>query len=618
MQRSRKRKLNHARQHTAAVPLASILLLAGLPVAQAQQNASEGLEEVIVTAQKRSQSLQDVPLSIQAFGAEKLEQLNITSFNDYARLLPSVSFQSSGPGFAQVYMRGVASGANGNHSGPLPSVGQYLDEQPITTIQGALDVHVYDIARVEALAGPQGTLYGASSQSGTLRIITNKPVIGEFQGGYAFEGSTTRGSLGYVAEGFINLPVNDHMAARIVGWKKQEAGYIDNKLYTRTFPSWDAATGGNGTVNNAAFVKNNYNDVDTIGARAALKIDLNDNWTITPSVMAQKQDANGSFGYVAAEGDLVTGHGLPEYSSDKWLQSALTIEGHVGSLDVVYTGSYLHRTVETASDYADYSFFYDTLFGSGVYFYDDNFNVVNPSQFIAGLDGYEKTSHELRISTATDAPLRFVGGLFLQRQRHNIQQDYQVAGLGSQISVPGWDDTIWLTQQVRVDRDYAAFGELTYDLTDKLTVTGGIRFFKANNTLKGFFGYGAGFSGSTGEAACFDPTDFRGAPCINLDKGVKENGNTPKLSVSYKIDEDRMVYLTYSKGFRPGGINRRGGLQPYTADFLTSLEAGWKTTWMDNRLRFNGAVFWSKWKDFQFAFLGANGLTEIAKAWKRM
>jgi outer membrane receptor protein involved in Fe transport len=154
-------------------------------VAYAQEPAGGAtVDEVIITAQKREENLQDVPVSIQALGGQKLEELQVSDFGDFVKFLPSVSTQASGPGFGSVYMRGVASGGDGNHSGSLPSVGIYLDEQPITTIQGALDIHVYDIARVEALAGPQGTLYGASSQAGTIRIITNKPKIGVFEGSF--------------------------------------------------------------------------------------------------------------------------------------------------------------------------------------------------------------------------------------------------------------------------------------------------------------------------------------------------------------------------------------------------------------------------------------------------
>ena len=161
----------------------SLGVLAAVPVVDAQQapaTTSGGLEEIIVTATKREESMQSIPISIQAIGTEKLEQLNVSQFDDYVKYLPSVSFQSAGPGFAQVYFRGVASGGDGNHSGSSPSVGIYLDEQPITTIQGALDVHMYDIARVEALAGPQGTLYGASSEAGRIGIMTKNPEMGKF------------------------------------------------------------------------------------------------------------------------------------------------------------------------------------------------------------------------------------------------------------------------------------------------------------------------------------------------------------------------------------------------------------------------------------------------------
>ena len=157
----------------------------------AAAKATNDLEEVMVTAQKRTENLQDVPISIQALGNETLKELNVKSFNDYVRMLPSVASQpfiGAGASFTAVYMRGIATGTDGQATTSQPSVGMYLDEQPITTVQGNLDVHMYDIARVEALAGPQGTLYGASSQAGTIRIITNKPDPSGFEGGYSLEG----------------------------------------------------------------------------------------------------------------------------------------------------------------------------------------------------------------------------------------------------------------------------------------------------------------------------------------------------------------------------------------------------------------------------------------------
>ena len=154
------------------LPLASALLACMHPAHAADSTDAPVLEEITVTAQKRAENLQDVPLSIQAFSTTRLQELNIGDFDDYAKFLPSVSFQKVGsPSFEHTYMRGVSSGGDGNHSGSQPSVGMYLDEQPVTTIDGNLNIHLYDIERVEALAGPQGTLYGASSQAGTIRII---------------------------------------------------------------------------------------------------------------------------------------------------------------------------------------------------------------------------------------------------------------------------------------------------------------------------------------------------------------------------------------------------------------------------------------------------------------
>ncbi|MEO8113698.1 MAG: TonB-dependent receptor [Phenylobacterium sp.] len=577
---------------------------------QALAQAASGpaqLEEIVVTAQKREENLQSVPVSIQALGTQKLQELQISDFGDYVKFLPSVSFKTSGPGFTNIYMRGVASGENANHSGPRPSVGVYLDEQPITTITGPLDVHIYDIARVESLAGPQGTLYGASSQAGTIRIITNKPSTAGVDGGYDLEvNHVTDGDWGYTAEGFANLPVSEHAAVRLVGWYQHDAGYIDNVAGTRTYPTSGI------TISNVGRAKDNYNDVDTYGARAALKIDLDENWTVTPTVMAQSQDANGIVAFDPLVGDLKVTHFYPETSKDKWVDAALAIQGKLANLDITYAGAYLRRNVDTQQDYSDYSYFYDTAYGGSVV--DSTGNLINPSQTVQGHDRYTKQSHELRLASPADWRFRFVTGLFYEKQTHNIEQNYFIRGFDPALSVSNRPGDIWLTKQLRTDIDYAVFGEATFDITDALAVTGGVRFFKTDNSLKGFFGFGAGFSGSTGEAACFAPPIVSGGPCTNLDKTTKEDGTTYKLNATYKLTDNKMIYVTTSTGFRPGGINRRGTLAPYQSDFLTNYEFGWKTTWADSTFRWNGAVYYDTWKDFQFSFLGANGLTEIRNA----
>lgn len=589
----------------------------------AEQKAAT-LESVIVTAQKRTENLQKVPVSIQVLGTEKLEELHVKNFDDYVKYLPSVAYQTFGPGFAQIYMRGVASGGDGNHSGSLPSVGVYLDEQPVTTIQGPLDIHMYDIARVEALAGPQGTLYGASAEAGALRIITNKPDPSGYAANYSVgTNAVDGGGVGYTAEGMVNIPIATNSAIRLVGWHEHDAGYIDNTVGTRTFPTSGI------TVSNAkncastpllectGLAKNNYNDADITGARAALKINLNDDWSISPTIMGQHSVVNGNFAFDPAIGDLEINHFYPEKTTDRWWQAAMTVEGKIGIFDVTYSGAFLRRTTDEHNDYSDYSFWYDTLAGYGAYLYDNSGNLINPSQYIHGVDRYTKKSHELRIASPAEDRLRLVAGVFWQRQLHDIQQAYQVNNLADSLSTPGWPNTLWLTKQVRIDRDEAVFGELSYDLIpETLTATVGGRYFRSNNSLGGYFGFSSGFfpGSSYGEAGCISPDPFHGAPCLDFDKSVKESGSLGKVNLTWQITPSKMIYVTRSEGFRPGGINRRGTLPPYKADFLTNYEAGWKTTWLDNRLSFNGSVFSQDWKDFQFSILGANGLTEIKNA----
>ena len=604
------------------VLLTSTMLTA--PAFAADADKPTGIETVVVTAEKRSEDIQKVPLSIQALPTEKLEQLHVENFEDYVKFLPSVTYTvggagagNGGPGFANVSMRGVSSGNDGNHSGSLPTVGVYLDEQPITTIGGALDVHVYDIARVESLSGPQGTLYGASSEAGTIRIITNKPDPSAFSAAYDVSvNNVDHGSFGYGGEGFVNIPLADDVAIRLVGYSEHDAGFIDNVPGTRFFPTSGV------TVSNASIAKNNFNSVDTYGGRAALEFDLNDNWTITPTVIAQHTQTSGIFAYDPSVGDLKVQHFFPEYAHDTWVQAALTIQGKIGNLDMTYSGGYMDRQIHAASDYTDYSFFYDTLYGYGAYIYDNHGNFIDPRQYITEKDHFTKLSQELRFATPTDEKTRFVGGLFFERQTHYILQNYQIANLSDtnadagvgQLSVPNWPGTLWLTDQQRYDTDLALFGELSYDVTPQVTITGGLRAFYAANSLKGFFGFSADYSSHTGVSQCFAPTSVDNGPCTNLNKSVYESGYTHKLNVTYHVTDDDLLYATWSTGFRPGGVNRRGTIPPYSPDRLTNIELGWKTSWFDHTLIFNGAAYLEFWKNFQFSFLGLNSFTEIHNA----
>lgn len=633
-------------RHAIGPALLASTMLAGIP-AYAQE--SGGLETVVVTAQKRSEDLQKVPMTVNALTSARIEDLHLTDFTDFARYLPNVTYAVSGqgsnggPGFANITMRGIASDQNGNHSGPEPTVGVYFDEQPITTINGTLDIPAYDVQRVEALSGPQGTLYGASAESGVIRIISNKPDPSGFAADYeAGVNTVDHGGIGYVAHGMINQPLSDKIALRVVAWDEHDAGYIDNVHGTRTFSFGNYLAPGTPTppppflvtpapitVDNAGHTKNNYNTVDKLGARAALGIELDNNWTITPSLMAEREDADGVFGSDARfAGDLKVQHFLPEFSHDNWYQAALTVQGKIGDLDVVYAGAYMDRKVHSAADYTDYTFWYDQYNSYYTYFTDNAGNTINPQQRILGDDHFTKQSHELRISSPATDRFRYTAGLFYEGQGHYILQDYVVENLATvspggfvpgssppPISVDGWPSTLWLTDEQRYDKDYAAFGEASFDILPNLTITGGIRFYKYDNTLKGFFGFQ-----SYEASRCFAPTSVDRGPCTDLNARARGDGETHRVNLTWQVTDDKMVYATYSTGFRPGGANRVSdpvthlALPAYSPDSLDNYEVGWKTSWDDSRVRFNGAFYWENWNNFQFPFLGPNSVTIVANA----
>ena len=660
-------------------PIATAVLLAlGSPVAHSQETTTLG--EVVVTAQKRVENLQNVPISIDALGEQKLEELNVKNFKDYVQFLPSVTMApaiGSGSGFNAVYMRGIATGGDGQATTSQPSVGMYLDEQPITTIQGNLDVHLYDVARVEALAGPQGTLYGASSQAGTIRIITNKPDPSGFEAGYSLEGNMVDSDdAGYVAEGFVNVPVGENAALRLVGWAVHDAGWVDNKFATRTYTIDINDPLDDFTTDNAAYVENNYNTADTIGARAALRIDLGEDWTVTPQLMYQKQDQEGAPGDdlrdVLASGDYAVAHFRSEFANDEWWQAGLTIEGKIGNFDVVYSGNYLSRDVEAAADYSDYSYWYDNLYYTGYFarlFQDNNGIQLNPDAAFENYDYYTKQSHEVRITTPQDKRVRGLLGFFYQKQEHDFYQPFGlIEGLADSRAMNGLEPGgpgryatyVYLNSMDREDTDQAIFGNIAFDITDSLELSFGARYFEPETSVKGFFGFGLGYNRShepgsgrdgifgtpddaaeaaepgavaNGGEGAFDPNgqawsangewrcpsqadSANDEPCQNVDKGIKESDQVYRVNLSWKATDTSLLYATWSEGYRPGGINRNPFAGEYVSDFLTNYEIGWKSRFADDRLQLNSAVFLEKWDDIQVSFQGANGITQVANGGK--
>lgn len=587
--------------------------------AQAQEESATLLEEVLVTAQKRSQNLQDVAVSIQALGNEQLENLDVRSFDDFIDFLPTVSYTAQGgpggPGFGQIYMRGIASGGDGNHSASMPSVGYYLDEQPVTTINQVLDIHMYDIARVEVLAGPQGTLYGQGSQSGTIRVITNKPAMGIQEGGYDLEVNATKsGDPGYNMNGFWNFPIGDSAAIRLVAWHTKLGGYIDQVPTTMNFPGPQPHT-----VDNSDFVRNNANEVTKTGLRAALKIDLNENWAVTAGVNAQNSDHEGYFEHNPEFfGDLETGRLWPASGIDDWYQAALTLDGRLGDIDMVYAGAYLDRDQNYEYDYSDYTeywAYYQAYYSANdpwCVYYNDVGECAIGTQYVDAQNAFTRQSHELRFQSSPEQRMRWIAGLFYQNQKHDFDLQYTVPDSAVATSVVEGGHVVWQTKQVREDRDRALFGELTYDLTDKFSATVGARYFEYENSLYGFNGFLRHCTGQYIDGDFVEiPADEGGEiqyPCFDtriLDDVAKGDDWAFKGSLEYRLDDDKMFYATWSEGFRAGGVNRARveGIPKYGPDFVTNYEFGWKTRLANGAIRFNGAVYLIDWDNFQFGFL---------------
>ncbi len=318
-------------------------------------------EEIVVTATKRTTDLQDTAIAVQALGEKRLDELNIANFDDYIRYLPNVNAAGRGPGQSSIFIRGMATDSSDQTSieigAPVPNVALYLDEQPISSGGRNLDLYTADIARVEVLPGPQGTLFGASSQAGTIRLITNKPVYNELQAGFDASYSTTSGGApSNSVEAFINIPViDDKFAIRAVFYNAVEGGYIDNVFGENAylpgmvgFPEPDPGdpTAESTVVNNIAYVEEDFNEAVYRGARISAKIALNDDWELIPQFMTQSLDVDGVFDHSPASladldasgvagsrvvGDLKVQRFFPDWLDDEFDQFSLTVNGRLGA-----------------------------------------------------------------------------------------------------------------------------------------------------------------------------------------------------------------------------------------------------------------------------------------------
>jgi iron complex outermembrane receptor protein len=607
----------------------SVAALLGTPaVAQtvvSNADSSRSLDEIIVTASKRAESIQDVPVSILALDSTALDEHQVVSLDDYTKLLPGVSIDSFGPGQADISFRGITTRTG------TPTSGLYIDDIPIASSGSnpaggvsAPDLHLYDINRVEALSGPQGTLYGASSLAGTLKIVTNQPDTTKFAAGYDVQGDKFGpGGYGGILETFVNIPLSDSVALRLVGFYERDGGYIDNTLADRTYLRPHTLPDGSVenaplTINNAAYAKNDFNNAQIVGGRAALKVDLASDWTLTPSLIVQETRTDGEFLYDPRAGDLQVHDFTPNDRRDMWYLGSLAVQGKISDWDVTYTGSYHDRVIDQVSDYSYFNVAYDSYVDYN-YLKDALGHDINPTQLYHTHIHDQQTAHELRVVSPAENRARITAGLFYQRIWSYIVDDYEVPGLSTAVNpfsppVPGANpNDVFADFSHNPQENAAVFAEGQFDLLKNLTLIGGIRGFHASNSSVGFAG-----QAGTITADCPGPNQTE-QTCLNNITSYSQNGETHKAGLSWKIDPQHLLYLTYSTGFRPGGGNpgyeALGQTIPptqYVADTLTNYELGWKTSWLDHRLIVNGDIFLEKWKNIQYALPGIYGLSATA------
>tara|TARA_B100001059_G_scaffold48896_1_gene41925 strand:- start:21987 stop:24254 length:2268 start_codon:yes stop_codon:yes gene_type:complete len=579
--------------HEAVVKTTKATAIASAVLVSANTFAQEDMmiEEVIVSAQKKSENLQNVPISVTTLSSDELDALNIKDFADYVLQLPAASAVQRRPGQGQIFMRGISDGGNVNQSLQGPAVAIYLDESPVTMIGDNLDVHVYDIERVESLTGPQGTLYGAASQAGNLKIITKKP-SSEFDSGFNLSAESTRGGDGStMIEGFVNIPLSQNAALRFVGFNDRDGGFIDSVNDSITYPVSGI------TRSNEVFVEDNFNDAVKEGYRAALRVDLNENWQIDVNYMGQETSTNGVWDHNPDElGEYNVSRFYDDKTHDEWTRFSATVTGDLGFADLTFTTSSLERDFEVLSDYSHYAVdgFVEGYYTCYTYYFGP---CVDPSIQFENDTHQEYDTTEIRLSSKEGEKLNWIIGAFQTENVTEYDSQWHVPAINPAAAVPGSKDLYYQTDQVRAEDESAVFGEIYYQINDKMELTLGHRKFDNETTLKGFVG------------TIWWPSSLYGSTTRpdNVNSLYDGSDSISKVNLSYQIDNNSMLYITRSEGYRPGGANRTTQLgATYDADFLTSTEFGFKSISMDGRLRLNGAMYQMDWDDIQLGWFDSS------------
>lgn len=639
-----------------------------------QENAK--IEILEVTATKRSASIQEVPISVSALSGDSLEKLGVSNFDAYVEFLPNVVFQGTGPGQNEIYIRGAAttqtSIAVSSVQALQPSVAFYLDEQPVSMQGRNLDIYATDVERIEVLPGPQGTLFGASSQSGTVRLITNKPNHEDFEAGFDTSAKFTKGGdMSNSVEAYFNLPLTDALAVRVATYNDHQGGWIDNILNVPgeggyigsavviSRVSSDALTNPEDypitSPKNDALVEDNFNTANYAGTRFGLSYLINDDWDLLVQHTQQSLDTEGVFAYDPnLEGESSTNRFVPENNNDDFGLTTWTLEGRLEHLDIVYTGGYLDRDINSTIDYTGY-----TNGGSFAAYYACNYastadpqECVDPTKFYKEQTSTSRSTHELRINTSAENRWRVTAGVFYDSQVLSTVGQFQLGntdlpyftnlqktlagddGVNTSIDDQPFSSEISFVNDITHTIDQVAvFGQFEFDLTDTVTANFGARWYQIDDKFKGsttsvdvsgrLQAFGDGSDAALTEFFGAEESAAIQAAIANgqLDTSLLDSDGTLtvddaiiKASIDWKVSDNIMLFTAYSEGFRPPVTNRVGGglakkqegafdgfrIPVYsTTDSLDNVELGLKSTLFDNTLRFNATAYYSKITDLQ-------------------
>lgn len=551
---------------------AGLALAFGVSVCKADQD----LQEVVVTAQKRAQNLQDVPAAVTALSGESLQELHLQGTADLAPRVPSLAYDVLAPGEATLTIRGL-----GTAYGLEPTVSYYVNETPLDVrtdgYTGAPDIDFFDVARVEVLRGPQGTLYGSSSMGGALRVLTNQPSFDSF-GVTAEAGSSSmdHGGVGYSAKSAVNLPVSSDFAVRLVGTYERVPGFIDRVLpgnYNDPHPQ-------------DPILARNVNDADLTGARLIATWKPTDGLTITPTVMYSKVAAGDKSQYFTNLPDFQTAAYYPSPQETRMIVGNLAITYELPFASLLSSTSVLSHDVDTKGDF--------TLFFANL---APVFGLTYPPN-TPGLDEVISvntgTVQELRLTSPADQRLKWIAGAYFSRFRQHTQEYTNSAAFADALGQTNSPNLYSFDQDVS-DQQIAGFVDLTYQILPTLEFTVGERYYELRDSLENV---------QSGVLAA--PSQ----PLLH----AKASGNSPRVVLSYHPEPETTLYASVSRGYRPGGPNVGlptgigctlvSAYSPlYSPDSVWNYELGAKGDFLDRKLTLDAAVYRIDWKNVQQAVI---------------